>query len=348
MGAAVLALALLGGCSLIVPSNLDHVKCSDPGAIGPPACGPGQVCGAGACVDCQKTDACGDGVDNDCNGVVDDGCGDGGTADGSVGKPCGQGGACPAGLFCLDPQAVLGQSGGPFCTRGCCTSAECGSGDAVCWPTSRGAAVCRRASEVGRGTPGSGADGSACGADADCRSGACGASGVCIDTCCSNGDCPAASASSCALGPIQNEPYDSFYCSASGAQGYQQPCNQNEDCQSRACINVGVGNLCSQPCCKSTDCGIAVGGLGFSCAYYVQNGVGTRLCLIPQGGTGSGATGAACAGDADCRSGKCLDVGGGQKICSDACCRDSDCGNSKLGCRPVNSNGTYVLRCVPL
>ncbi len=340
--AIALALVLGGGCSLIVPSTLDHVKCSKPGAIGPPDCGPGQVCGAGQCVACQTVDACGDGVDNDCNGVVDDGCGDGGNPDTAVGKPCGQGAGCPSGLFCLDPQAVLGQPGSPFCTRGCCTSAECGSGDAVCWPTSRGAAVCRRASEVGRGNPGGAPDGAACGANTDCRSGACG-NGICIDTCCGNGDCPSAAAPSCSLGPVQGEPYDAFYCAGGGPAPYQQPCGSNGDCQSQACMSVtATAALCSQPCCKSSDCGD-----NFVCAYYIDNGgAGTRLC-VPVNGAGGGVTGAACGSDGDCRSGKCLDYKG-QRLCSDACCRDPDCGNSKLGCRPVSLSGTYVLRCVPL
>lgn len=106
---------------------------------------------------------------------------------------------------------------------------------------------------------------------------------------------------------------------------------------------VDVANaICTQTCCKSSDCGDS-----FACAYYVNNGEATRLCVIPQSGIGGGANGSACTSDSDCRSANCLDYQG-QHVCSDACCRDSDCGNPDLACRPVSVNGTYVLRCVPL
>ncbi len=65
-------------CSLVVPAQAERVHCSAEGAIGPPACGAGQICATGVCTACIKVDACGDGVDNDCNGTIDDGCGDGG------------------------------------------------------------------------------------------------------------------------------------------------------------------------------------------------------------------------------------------------------------------------------
>jgi hypothetical protein len=71
---AVVALAVSTSCSLIVPSEVDPLHCSQEGKIGPPACEPDQICADGICVKCMPKEICGDGIDNDCNGVVDDGC----------------------------------------------------------------------------------------------------------------------------------------------------------------------------------------------------------------------------------------------------------------------------------
>lgn len=76
----IVALAALADCSLIVPSKIDPLHCSQQGKIGPPACEPEQICADGICVRCMSKEICGDGVDNDCNGVIDDGCGDAGAA----------------------------------------------------------------------------------------------------------------------------------------------------------------------------------------------------------------------------------------------------------------------------
>ena len=62
-------------CSLTVSEFDPEVRCSNEGAIGPPACEPGFVCGRGRCRACSRVEACGDNVDNDCSGEVDDGCG---------------------------------------------------------------------------------------------------------------------------------------------------------------------------------------------------------------------------------------------------------------------------------
>jgi hypothetical protein len=68
----------LFSCSLTVSEFEPEVRCADEGAIGPPACEPGFVCGRGRCRACARVEACGDRVDNDCSGAVDEGCsGDG-------------------------------------------------------------------------------------------------------------------------------------------------------------------------------------------------------------------------------------------------------------------------------
>ena len=76
--AFVFGAALMFGlfsCSLTVSEFDPEVRCSDEGAVGPPACEPGFVCGRGRCRACARVEACGDGVDNDCSGDVDEDCG---------------------------------------------------------------------------------------------------------------------------------------------------------------------------------------------------------------------------------------------------------------------------------
>lgn len=75
---------LMTHCSLLVQSDLTDLRCSPDGAIGLPACDPGQICVAFHCRSCGVSEVCGDGVDNDCNGQRDDRCQ--GSGQGSAGS----------------------------------------------------------------------------------------------------------------------------------------------------------------------------------------------------------------------------------------------------------------------
>lgn len=66
---------VVASCSLLVEEDLRQVRCTEDGRIGPPACDPGEVCGAGRCQLCIAHEICDDEVDNDCNGRTDEGCG---------------------------------------------------------------------------------------------------------------------------------------------------------------------------------------------------------------------------------------------------------------------------------
>ncbi len=108
----------------------------------------------------------------------------GGGAGSAFDEACIGAGDCASSL-CLDGN----------CTRGCCTSRDCGP-DHVCLYGSADAAeqtdyfrVCALAGGVFGGGVGTGAVGDDCLFNEDCRSNVCTAR-TCTDTCCSNADCP--------------------------------------------------------------------------------------------------------------------------------------------------------------
>lgn len=91
MLAALLACAT--HCSLLVANDLSQLRCSQDGAIGLPACDPGQICAEFRCRSCVALEICGDGIDNDCNGQRDDGCSGEGVGAGGMGGAGSNGGA---------------------------------------------------------------------------------------------------------------------------------------------------------------------------------------------------------------------------------------------------------------
>ena len=85
LGCAALVVGLMPCCSLLIDHDIERVRCSESGRIGPPACDVGEICAADRCQACLRREICGDDLDNDCNERVDDACGsDAGT---DVGAP---------------------------------------------------------------------------------------------------------------------------------------------------------------------------------------------------------------------------------------------------------------------
>jgi hypothetical protein len=393
-GSLLGALALAIGCSLVVPAELDQIRCSQPGAVGPPACDPGFVCAQGVCQSCLQFEICGDGIDNDCNGGIDDGCatagssgfgagsggalpdgsagngtgggsGDGGGGSGGglggesgssggasgasgVGTPCPLGNECAAGDFCADA-ASFGLTPGKVCTRGCCKTDECGP-DNVCYPTMGGNSLCFPSALAGRPT-GSGLVGTACAGHGDCRTGLC-FGAVCTDVCCANSDCPA-NIGACQLNDIGDR--KAFICApAAGGGDYNSNCWNGSlsspapvpsVCASRVCVQsqyVFPPFTCSKTCCRAADCSD-----GLTCRYQGIGQPTVKYCRLPAAGTGQ--TGDPCAVPGDCRSGLCLALDGGGSVCTEACCRDADCGApGQFACRPGVLSGIAHLICVKL
>jgi hypothetical protein len=138
-------------------------------------------------------------------------------------------------------------------------------------------------------------------------------------------------------------------------QGFLQPCTTDAECISGLCVNIADKLLCSQPCCDSTSCGTYKAGTvagQLACVDLPRHGSLVRACARVLPASASLATGAPCTAEAECRGGSCIqpEAGSGgsrqDRICSDVCCVDEDCGDkSTLACRPFQIGGTWALRC---
>ncbi len=306
------------GCSLVVPEELDTIRCTAEGAVGPPACPAGQQCLYGACSSCGLN-----------------GCGD------VVGGPCRPNGTCNAGQFCADP-AALGFQGSQFCTKGCCTSEDCGSGDSVCFPTGSGASLCIPGSVVGRAAVGSKPAGTSCVGGAECRSGLCNG-GLCIDVCCGATDCPS-NAPECILAQVPGAQRFAFVCGQPiGGAGATEQCLNGANCKTGACV-VGSPSYCTQTCCRTDNC-----PSGLKCVYDTDDTVGYRVCESTGIPGGPKPIGAQCGNNAECSTAQCVQVGNLPPFCTDACCNDNDCGDTSMfACQPLfDAKGTALLLCVP-
>lgn len=316
----MLVSALIAACSLLVPSELEQVLCSQEGAIGPPACPLGERCTAGACAPCA-------------GGICVPDAGSSG-----IGQLC-QSAPCAPGLFCVDP-ATLGFSGPRFCTRSCCGSEACAETVNVCAPTAGGVNLCLPSVALGR-SPGSSPRGAQCADPSDCRSGVCEDS-KCADVCCRNAEC--ASGQACVLRPIPGlGGGQGFMCGTSTGSGVvgSQGCVSGGECTNLMCITTPTVSYCSGPCCKKSDC-----QADLACVYDLARGL--RGCKDMGTEAGPLAVGSPCQDGAECQSSLCQAFTGIGSLCTDSCCEDSDCGNpDALACRPVVSGQIAVLLCVP-
>jgi hypothetical protein len=236
------------------------------------------------------------------------------------------------------------------CTEPCCVSSDCPAG-LVCYAAGTGGNYCVDPSTLsGRSaTVGEGAGGAACSTNSDCRSGSCEGQ-KCADSCCSNAGC--SNGTICGLGSD-----GTFGCMApAGRDSGSDNCNQDSDCQDSVCLNYTITGRCAVPCCGSSTC--APIDLGFAGSYTTicyeldnqyESSLGNNVapvCAYVTDNVGSGAVGASCSSNSDCRSDLCLSGEG----CSDVCCTDADCaaGGDNWKCRPTTVGSGQYLRCVPV
>ena len=313
---------LLFACSAAIDGELATVRCADEGAYGPPACAPGETCHGGVCA------ALGEPVGHECANDED----------------------CASPATCADG-AQLGLGSVLRCVVPCCSSAECGEpGDGnVCRTMkSGGGSVCWPASDLGEGAGGElqlgdTGPGGACVAASECRSGACD-TGRCVDTCCADSSCTA-SERICRAG--QSAVGEGWYCGfAPTEQSGIGECATASDCVTGECVTVEDAKVCLAPCCSSRECGtveLKAGTYQLACALSAS---GARGCVGRVDQQATLGVGAACKIGNDCRSGLCVDDGDG-KFCSDFCCDDASCGDTKqFSCRPRPTGNAWALRCV--
>lgn len=342
----MLALGLIG-CELIVSSTAPDFRCT-PGAAG--ACPEGQSCdprsfvcvpsGAVSETGPSETSTIKDGGTDGKIPIVEDGAA-------QLGERCDENIACSLGLLCgtsntLTTTIVSSGSTGSFCTKTCCTSADCADGF-VCFGAGTGGNYCVSAKLAQRETPGAKGPGETCGAGTDCRSGLC-TEGHCTDTCCSDVEC--ATGTVCRVKVVEVPPpkRENWVCApaegdASLSAGKR--CDGTfERCKNDNCTGLPV--QCRPTCCNTQQC-LAISPTFRFCAYgeFTTTSSQTKWCF-GDAGAGPKGLGAECSGNLECAHRFCDPD---TKRCGSVCCQDSDCADGGA-CRPVGT-GTPFLRCVP-
>ena len=322
-------------------------------------CPAGLTCApSGKCVntDCRKTPC----VDPDKCDALSLACIK--PASKAIGDVCATDGECQAGLLCanLTQLGVNVAQGAGICTRPCCQSGDCGDPGFVCYGPGLGGNYCVKTTLLARSATGRKGPGEAAGSASECRSGIL-EGNKCTDTCCSDEQCPG---QACTLGQLSG--HTVFRCSAtfgaaaSGESISSGKCasHQNASCRSGACNTLSCKapfgwfacDDCVSPCCGSAACGDLEGKPSACWNERIGNDFVSMCSAVVPGG--SGATGAPCTVNADCRSNRCYSdpdpIKG--RYCTDVCCTNSDCG-SKAGpmtCKPVlvATPSAYFLRCV--
>jgi hypothetical protein len=242
-----------------------------------------------------------------------------------------------------------------FCTKPCCTSADCDP-STVCYATGVGGNYCVLPAWLQRSTTlGTSIGGQTCSDNTSCRSGLC-ASSTCADTCCSTPssatECGAGT--TCSFGTFPGAPMDAStgmfdqnytaYCSGPGGTGTNgSPCNFSSDCASNRCDTRA--RICRDACRNTSAC---TGG-GFSCEYRLDPMTNSVFATC-QSSNGMTPIGGACMQDGDCQTGFCNPT---VMLCTDVCFGDSDC-SAVTGwrCRPqqlaLQGGGSAAVLCCGL
>jgi hypothetical protein len=340
LGAVAAIVGLTAGCEIIVPGTLSGVRCSEEGAVGPPLCPLGTFCHAGVCR----------------------------AGPPSLGEPCDAEMPCAPGDVCVTPGSI-GLSSDAFCSRTCCSSADCGVGTGLVCAALGPGKMCVPAPLWQRVAPGDRFAGEPCDLGSQCRSGQCsGATGHCVDTCCSDAECAT-------FGSACREDGTGWTCEPMDGpgKGALEPCEHDTDCRSGLCAGWPDGKgRCAEPCCSSAECGkVKVGDVtkNILCTSVRHGSALVYACAAASEGDGNRAVGEPCETDGQCRGGRCIEppphgngasgsgAGGGPaggKVCSDACCTDASCGASSLfacapvgGGAPLGSGGQgFDLQCI--
>jgi hypothetical protein len=336
--AAILAVAFAssGGCELVVPDTVPAFSCIP----APDSCPSGAVCAPAtkqcvvlslACptVGCEAGLICDTATLACVPGPVDAGSP---SRCNSSGCPCSGPSDCTSGI-CGDELTVSADvydaaNETSFCTKPCCTSADC-DGSTVCFATASGGNYCVSPSWLGRSSKlGALSSGATCASDSDCRSGLC-AGTSCADTCCSTAqsatECSAGT--SCQFGTFPGKTFDvhyAAYCAPAPGTGTNgTSCTSSSQCIGDLCAS----GSCHDACRNSADCGSS----SQECGYAISPVATSALIAACSSSLGTGAEGSSCQNNNGCQSGFC-DATSNQ--CTDVCYSDSDCTVEGWRCRP--------------
>jgi len=309
----VLAVALAGGCGLLVPNNLSEVHCVDEGVIGPPACPEGMFCSAGLCRDGPPR----------------------------AGEACSEGGRCGPGDLCVAAER-LGLEGDDFCSHPCCSSHDCGFATGLVCAVVGPGKMCVPGEKLGRVALGARSGGEGCEHDGDCRSGVCSTKGgFCVDACCSDVACGV-------FDGVCRMEGGGWTCRPETGvkKGYSEKCEGDDECASGLCTEWGDALMrCAEPCCSSVECGSLMRGEVPTNVLCVPRRRGVSMvyaCAAFAEGDADRAIGEPCDDDGQCRGGRCVEAAAAPddtrnaKVCTDVCCTDASCG------------APGVFACVPL
>jgi hypothetical protein len=331
--------AWLGGCSVIVPSDVPEYRCS---GNDPSSCPSGMVCDAISllCVSPTPEPDAPDEVPEEGTGEDSGADHDGPNGPSALGGECVIDADCEAGLLC-GGSTILTTAVVPantrVCTKPCCTSANCAAGF-VCFPAATGGNYCVAAAKADRTPPGVGGKGGGetCAGHTACRSGLCTA-GRCVDTCCDPDQC--AAGTTCRISTVNAHAGWACGVPAGGAtKEVNESCSQNSDCKNDNCVQPFAALRCTPPCCRATDC-TSLGLANNVCAYGQAGNDYIKWCFGPN--AAGQALGATCNSNNECASRYCDSELG---RCANVCCTNSDCASGE-SCKP-SPGSTPFLRCV--
>ena len=381
LAALIVAMLAGGGCELVVPDTPPPFACRP----GPDTCPNGSTCvpATGHCVPvaeacsprscpagaqcdpntlvCQPLDAAATPISDGPAPYLDapgetgvdvlDAVSDVDSAGSCRGFACKCSGSsdCASGI-CGDQLTVTGDvynaaGRASFCTKPCCTSADCDA-STVCFATAAGGYYCVRPDWLGRSTTlGTKIGGQACSVGDDCRSGAC-AGSICADTCCSSSRAGAqcAAGTSCRFGGFPGTGFDVHFAAhcapPAGLLPNASACRSAAECQSGFCDTILL--VCRDACGNAQDCGAPRQSCGYTVSTPGSAGV---VSACGQSQQGTGVQGSSCQAVGECLNGFCNPT---SHQCTDVCFTDADCTVPGWRCRPeaVQFGGSYsVLSC---
>lgn len=154
-------------------------------------------------------------------------------------------------------------------------------------------------------------------------------------------DVPASEAPAAVDAPPADEPPAVDAPPEPGELPFGEPCERDPQCASGVCAQTpGVVAGCTEPCVDDEAC-LAIDGL-FACVLDRAPGGGRMVCGQVEGAELDRA--GACARDAECRSGYCL-----EGLCRNACADDASCpAGWRCGAQAVGARSVRVCRASPI